>query len=141
MNEDKITHYVRLIDKAIKLALERRCILQTKEFHEKCLMAGWIKKEDMNLGMEHLKNKYPYIFYYEYLDKNIIEGMCFRKCKLIFDNFENKLNMYPKGARGGGNFTMGISEWLPKIWGEELYDYSIYNACLAVEEYYNLELE
>lgn len=141
MNEEKVAHYVRLIDIAIKLALERRCLLQTKEFHEKCLIAGWITKEDIDLGFEHLKNKYPYIFHYEYLDKNIIEGMCFKKCKLIFDNFETKLNMHPKGKRGGGNFTGGLSEWLPKIWGEELYDDAIYKACADVEDYYNNELE
>jgi hypothetical protein len=141
MNEEKVSHYIGLIDKVINLALERRCLMQTKEFHEKCLNAGWITRNEMDLGLENLKKKYEYIFNYDYLDKNIIEGMYFMKCRLTFDNFESKLNMYPKGKRGGRFITRGLGEWLPKIWGEELYGDTIYEACIAVEDYYLEELE
>jgi hypothetical protein len=141
MNQEKLYYYISLIDYAINLSLERRCLMKTNDFHEKCRDFKWISQEDIDLGQKYLEEKYYWIYNYQWLDNNIIQGLYFRKCKAVFLYLEKDLVKFPKGMRPSGNFTRGISEAGHNMWADELYDYAIYNACGEVEKYFNHELE
>lgn len=141
MNKEKLAIFIKLIDKAIQIAEERRAIMQTPEFYQKCKAAGWFSEEDIKLGKEYLENKYPYVFHYKILDENLLKNLKILKKQSESYEIEDDLIKYPKGHRGGMGFTRGISDCGHEMWGDSLYDYQIYDACGAVEDYYNKELE
>lgn len=141
MNKEKLAIFIKLIDKAIQIAEERRAIMQTPEFYQKGKAAGWFTEEDIKLGKEHLESKYPYVFHYKFLDENIVQGLKFLKKRSENLEIKERIMKYPKGQRGNFGFTWGISDCGHEMWGDSLYDYQIYDACGAVEDYYNNELE
>lgn len=69
-----------------------------------------------------------------------MQGLKNIKENALKNNLERVQN-YPKGKRGGFGMTRGISDCGYEMWGDSLYDYKIYDACHAVEKYYNRELE
>lgn len=141
MNPEKLSIFINLIDKAIAIAEERRNVMQTEEFYQKCKEAGWIKQEDIDLGKDHLEKKHSGIFHYEFLDRNIIEGLKILRKRAENNEIEEWVMKYPKGRRGNFGMTRGISDCGHEMWGDALYNYEIYDACGAIEDYFNLELE
>ena len=140
MNKEKLATFIQLINKAIRIAEERRKITQTQEFYQKGKEAGWFTEEDIHLGKEHLEKKYPYILHYKFLDENIINGLKILKKRSENYEIEGRVMEYPKGQRGNFGLTRGISDY-EGLWGDCLYNYQIYDACGAIEDYYNNELE
>lgn len=55
MNQEKLSIFIQLIDKAIRIAEERRQIMRTQEFSQKSKEAGWITQLDIQLGKEHIE--------------------------------------------------------------------------------------
>jgi hypothetical protein len=139
VNQEKLKIFIQLIEEAIRVAEEQREIMKTQEFYQKCKEAGWVTQEDIELGREHLEQKYDGIFHYLFLDRNIIQGLKNLKQRAIENKLEG-VESYPKGQRGNFGYTRGISDY-EGLWGDELYDCRIYRACGAVESYYNMELE
>lgn len=139
MNQKKLTIFIQLIDKAILIAEERRKIMQTHEFYQKCKEVGWITQADIDHGKEYLEEKHGGIFHYEFLDRNIIQGLKNLKQRALNNELE-RVKTCPKGMRGNFGYTRGISDY-EGLWADELYDCRIYKACGAVESYYNMELE
>jgi len=140
MNEEKVKKFVVLINNALNLMEERYWELEKNSFYEKAIEAGWMTKNDIEEGYWYVKKKYDYIyndgfFLWVYFVLKSFKDKC--ESKKIFDEIKEK----PKGKRGGRIITKGLGEYMPKIWGEELYDDAIYEACIAVENYYIDELE
>ncbi|CAO5676689.1 MAG: hypothetical protein HEEMFOPI_02042 [Holosporales bacterium] len=140
MNEEKVKEFIRLLDVAIDVAMDRRYIMKTLEFHEKCLKAGWIKKEDIDLGLEHLKKKYEIIYHFKWLEENIILRFLSARKNFSTGKPDEWIINRAKGSRPSWGITRGMSDY-EGLWGDELYDCSIYNACADIERYYKNELE
>ncbi len=144
MNTEKLIYldtFIILIDKAIKIAEDRKLIMPTSEFHKKLRQAGWITQEDIDKGQDFLEKKYEYIFEYQWLENNIILSLKHLKERAQTTEFCIKLKELRKGSRNSLPFTRGISEAGHNMWADELYDYAIYNACHEVEKYFSDELE
>ncbi|CAO4845865.1 MAG: hypothetical protein CNLJKLNK_01312 [Holosporales bacterium] len=140
MNEEKLKEFIRLIDSALEIMEDRYWELKNHDFYQKAIEAGWMTKTDIENGYWYIRKKYEYIyndhfFLWVYFVLKSFKKEC--ENKKIFEKIKDK----PKGKRGGGIITRGMGEYMPKIWGEELYDDAIYNACGDVEDYYNHKLE
>lgn len=141
MNQEKLKIFIKLIDKAIHIAKERKKILKTQYFYEKAKKAGWFTQEEINLGSEYLEQKYEYIFHYKWLDENIICGLEILKQKSLNNSRFDRIIKYKKGYRGGFGLSRGMSDYSDHLFGEGVCNNEIYESCLAVEKYFNHELE
>lgn len=141
MSQRKLAIFVETIDNALFLIKKHLVLMRTIEFYQKLKEANWITEEDVHLGRIHLEKKYPHIFDYDFLEDFIVNNLKLIKHQAENGLLEKDIKKYPIRGRPSFGFTRGISDRGHEMWGDELYDFKIYDACGAVEDYYNKELE
>ena len=140
MNQEKLNTFIKLIDHTIAIAEERLALMKTDEFIDRCYKSGWFTDEDMLKGRTFLEQKHKTVFHYLFLERNIIQGMKDIKTSIISGKHDQYIEEKEKGKRGTFGMTRGMADY-ERLWADELYDYSIHDACAEVEKYYNRELE